>query len=83
MPSGEHNSGRDKRVPKSLRIKVYPDKCIGAGHCVVCAPDIFSQNDDDGVVILLNENPPPERHEAASSAARMCPTSAIEVHEEW
>ena len=64
-----------------LRIKIYPDKCIGAGHCVGCAPDVFTQNDDDGVVILLNEHPSPDRLEAVKAAARMCPTSAIEVEE--
>ena len=66
---------------KSLRIKICPEKCIGAGHCVGCAPEIFGQNDDDGVVILLAENPPPDRYESARSAARLCPTSAIEIVE--
>ncbi len=61
-------------------ITIYPDKCVGAGHCVVCAPDIFSQNEDDGVVILLDPNPPADRLEAARAAARRCPTSAIVVH---
>jgi ferredoxin len=66
---------------KLIRIKVHPEKCIGAGHCVGCAAEIFSQNDDDGVVILLMEDPPPDRYESAKSAARLCPTSAIEIIE--
>jgi ferredoxin len=66
---------------KALRIKIYPEKCIGAGHCVGCAPEIFTQNDEDGVVILIAEDPPPDRYESARSAARLCPTSAIEIVE--
>jgi len=67
---------------KTVRIKIYPEKCIGAGHCVGCAPDIFSQNEDDGVVILLKDDPPPDRYESAKAAARLCPTSAIEIIEQ-
>jgi ferredoxin len=64
-----------------LRIKVHQDRCVGAGHCVGCAPDVFSQNEDDGVVILLLEELSYDRRDAVDSAARMCPTSAIEVEE--
>jgi ferredoxin len=69
------------RASTAFSIKIFPEKCIGAGHCVGCAPDIFSQNDDDGVVILLAENPPTGSYEAAKAAARLCPTSAIEIIE--
>jgi ferredoxin len=69
------------QASRTFRIKIYPEKCIGAGHCVGCAPEIFSQNDDDGVVILLAENPPPGSYEGAKSAASLCPTSAIEIIE--
>jgi ferredoxin len=66
----------------SIRIKVHPEKCIGAGHCVVSAGDVFSQNDDDGVVVLLNEAPSAARRDAVKAAARLCPTGAIEVIEQ-
>ncbi|NDH54052.1 MAG: ferredoxin [Betaproteobacteria bacterium] len=69
-------------APKSFRIILHQEKCIGAGHCVTCAPDIFGQNEDDGVVILLNDNPPPDRLAAVESAARMCPTGVIQVTKE-
>jgi ferredoxin len=68
--------------PNAFRIIVHPDKCIGAGHCVVSAPDLFGQ-DDDGVVILLDGHPPAQRYAAAMSAANMCPTSAIVVEAQW
>jgi ferredoxin len=70
----------NRELPR-LRVSVHPDKCIGAGHCVGCAPEIFSQNEDDGVVILLIEKPSVDRRAAVESAVRMCPTSAIEVQE--
>lgn len=69
-------------APKSFRVTVHPDKCIGAGHCVTCAPDIFGQNDDDGVVILLVERPPLDRLGDVESAVSMCPTGVIEIHKD-
>lgn len=80
--SSKSNAGAAGAL-KTLQILVYPDKCIGAGHCVACASDVFSQNEDDGVVILLEASPSPERVDAVESAARMCPTSAIEINKNW
>jgi ferredoxin len=77
----ESNVGAHREL-KSLQIVVQADKCVGAGHCVTCASDVFTQ-DDDGVVVLLEEHPSPQRLEAVESAARMCPTSAIEIHKGW
>ena len=79
------HAGKAERsgAPKSFRVTVYPDKCIGAGHCVACAPDIFGQNDDDGVVILLVESPPLDRLEDVESAVSMCPTGVIEIHKDY
>ena len=81
MPTGDAGSAGAGAQARGLRITIHPDKCIGAGQCVGAAPDVFSQNDDDGVVILLNASPSAERIEAVRSAARLCPTSAIEVAE--
>ncbi len=79
----ESHSDKDAApAGKSFRIVLHTDKCIGAGHCVTCAPDLFSQNEDDGVVILLNENPPMDRYAAAESAVRMCPTGVIELQKQ-
>jgi len=74
-----HVNSKPNAEEKSLFIKIYPEKCIGAGRCVECAPDVFSQRDSDGIVILLDERPSAERREAVNDAARKCPTSAIEV----
>ena len=67
--------------PRTLRIRVHPEKCIGAGHCVAHAPDAFAQNDEDGVVILLAQTMSVDRREALEAAARLCPTAAIELLE--
>jgi ferredoxin len=60
-----------------MKIKVDATKCIGAGLCVVAAPEVFSQNEDDGLVIVLQENPAPELHEKVREAARLCPALVI------
>ena len=64
-----------------MKIKVDPNKCIGAGHCVVSAPRLFAQGEEDGLVILLQPDAGDELVSAALEAARLCPTRAIEVVE--
>ncbi len=65
-----------------MKIRIHQDKCIGAGHCVLAAPDVFDQNEDDGIVVLLDDQPAAARHAAARSAARACPVLAIEIVED-
>jgi len=64
----------------TFRVHVDEDLCIGAGQCVLVAPQIFDQ-DDRGLVILLDATPPPGLHEAARKAARLCPAKAITIEE--
>ena len=64
-----------------MRVIVDKERCIGAGQCVLLAPDVFDQRDDDGVVVLLQEYPPVELHEDVRAAARICPALAIELNE--
>lgn len=61
-------------------IKVYEDRCIGAGLCVAECAEAFDQNDDDGTVVPLLEAVPDELLAEVESAERACPTQAIEVH---
>jgi ferredoxin len=62
-----------------MRVKVFPEKCVASGQCVMLAPHIFDQ-DDDGVVVLLQDRVD-EADEAGSRAvrdsARVCPAAAI------
>lgn len=64
-----------------MRIELDQDTCIGAGNCVLTAPDLFDQRDEDGVAFLLEENPSPEQESSAKEAESMCPASAIRVHQ--
>ena len=62
-------------------IKVYidQDKCIGAGHCVRAAADVFDQREDDGIVVLLMAEAPDARVADVQKAERLCPAQAIRI----
>jgi ferredoxin len=62
-----------------MKIHVKHEVCIGAGQCVVSAPEVFDQNDDDGLVVVLDESPAPELHARVREAARVCPARVIEL----
>ena len=64
-----------------MRITIDTGRCIGAGQCVLTAPEVFTQN-DDGFSELL-----PGREEGTGDplvreASRACPVQAIEVTED-
>lgn len=63
-----------------MRVTVDKDLCIGAGQCVVTAPDVFDQ-DDDGLVELLTDEPGEGDREAVKEAENVCPARVITVHE--
>lgn len=65
-----------------MRIQADQTKCIGAGQCVMTAPDVFDQREDDGVVQTLNAQPPAEHQAAAREAAALCPAAVITVTEQ-
>ncbi|MGD3111615.1 MULTISPECIES: ferredoxin [unclassified Streptomyces] len=62
-----------------MRITVDPERCVGAGQCVLNAPRLFDQ-DEDGLVTLLAE-PGADQESAGRLAAALCPSQAITVHE--
>ena len=64
----------------TFKVVVDEDLCIGAGQCVLVAPEIFDQ-DDKGLVVLLDATPPPALHDAARKAAKLCPARAITIEE--
>ncbi|MFE4059271.1 ferredoxin, partial [Streptomyces sp. NPDC059096] len=49
-----------------MRVTVDQESCVGAGQCVLNAPDVFDQ-DDDGFVVLLNEAPGAEDRDAGGA----------------
>ncbi|MEV0035785.1 ferredoxin [Streptomyces sp. NPDC056909] len=64
-----------------MRVTVDQEKCVGAGQCVMLAPDVFDQRDEDGVVVLLTETPAAELHADVRMAAQVCPALAIDLDE--
>ena len=59
-----------------MRFTVDRDRCIGAGNCVMNAPELFDQ-DDDGLVVVLEAEVPPEHADAAARAVANCPSGAL------
>ncbi|MCK1797004.1 ferredoxin [Streptomyces sp. XM4193] len=64
-----------------MRVTVDRDQCVGAGQCVLNAPDVFDQ-DDDGVVVLMTEGPDSQDRDAVRAAGDLCPSRSITVHED-
>ncbi|MET9592106.1 ferredoxin [Streptomyces sp. NPDC006516] len=62
-----------------MAVRVEQDRCVGAGQCVVAAPEVFDQREDDGVVVLLDPRPPAHAQDTLREAALLCPAAAIHV----
>ncbi|SEP47615.1 ferredoxin [Amycolatopsis saalfeldensis] len=62
-----------------MKVVIDQDRCVGAGQCVLAAPEVFDQREEDGIVVLLQENPPEELHTQVREAAQICPALAIEL----
>ncbi|MEU8436707.1 ferredoxin [Streptomyces sp. NPDC029216] len=63
-----------------MRISVDRDVCIGAGQCVLAAPQVFTQ-DDEGLSEVLPGREDGHGSAMVREAARACPVSAITVRE--
>lgn len=57
------------------RIEVDPDRCIGSGVCVGCAPRLFVLRDGVSVPLLDEVGD----GASATDAAETCPVEAITV----
>ncbi|AZS88700.1 ferredoxin [Streptomyces griseoviridis] len=64
-----------------MRVTVDRESCVGAGQCVLNAPDVFDQ-DDDGFVVLLAEEPGDADPGAVRAAGDLCPSRSVTVHED-
>jgi ferredoxin len=65
-----------------MRVTVDRERCIGAGMCVLTAPEVFDQDEEDGRVVLLVTDPPEELQDAVRQAERLCPSGAIAVQDD-
>lgn len=55
--------------------------CIGAGVCVLTAPQVFDQSPDDGRVRLLAEHVREGDAAIAREAVERCPSAALSIRE--
>ncbi|MFD8211874.1 ferredoxin [Streptomyces sp. NPDC059695] len=62
-----------------MRVLADSGRCIGAGQCVLTAPEVFDQ-DEDGLVVLLTESVTTEADEKlVREAEHLCPAAALRV----
>lgn len=54
--------------------------CIGAGMCVLTAPDLFDQSEEEGTVVVLVAEVPTGLEGAAKRAVQLCPSGAISIN---
>ncbi|HEY9524536.1 MAG TPA: (4Fe-4S)-binding protein [Thermopolyspora sp.] len=62
-----------------MKIKADTDVCIGAGMCVLTAPEMFDQSEEDGTVILLTAEPRSDQEDLARRAVQLCPSGALTI----
>lgn len=60
----------------TLHITANTAVCIGAGQCVMTAPDLFDQ-EDHGTVIVLEDEVPEDQRALVREASYLCPSRAI------
>jgi ferredoxin len=63
-----------------MKVTADRDVCVGAGMCVLTAPELFDQG-DDGIVTVLTSTPDEGDRPAAREAARLCPSGAVQIIE--
>lgn len=64
-----------------MRITADTGVCIGAGQCLLTAPELFDQ-DEEGTVVVLVPNPSAGQAPAARQAEAACPSRAIRVDQD-
>ncbi|ONI77141.1 ferredoxin-1 [Actinosynnema sp. ALI-1.44] len=61
-----------------MHVEGDREVCVGAGMCVLTAPDVFDQ-DDDGIVKVLHEQPDAGEEDVVRQAATLCPSGAVKL----
>ena len=63
-----------------MKIKIDRDLCIGAGTCVVLAPNTFEL--DDELKVVLKKGKKSDGDEDILAAAKSCPVLAVILEDE-
>jgi ferredoxin len=61
-----------------MRVNADRDVCIGAGNCVLTAPEVFDQA-NDGLVDVLEPEPAAGLEQSVRDAVARCPSGALTV----
>jgi ferredoxin len=65
-----------------MKIAADLELCIGAGVCVLTAPDVFDQNPEDGRVTLRTEYVSGDAAALARVAVDRCPSGALSIEDD-
>ncbi|NMH98173.1 ferredoxin [Pseudonocardia acidicola] len=65
-----------------MRIVADTGRCVGAGQCVLTAPDIFDQDEDEGTVVLRTAQVSGDALERVRQAVHICPSQALSLCED-
>ena len=74
-------SGSASGSARTAQPRVDRDVCVGAGQCVLAAPDVFDQSDEDGLSYVLLDPVPAEQAAAVRDAVYRCPARAVSLEE--
>jgi ferredoxin len=64
-----------------MAVIVDQDRCVGAGQCVLCAPEVVDQRDEEDTVMPLRQRPPGRLGDTVRQAARLCPGLVTQLDE--
>ena len=64
-----------------MKVTIERHRCIGAGQCVLYAPELFEQ-DEEGLVVQLRDDLSESDREAIEGAVMSCPTGTLTLTEE-
>jgi ferredoxin len=64
-----------------VRITADTGRCVGAGQCVLAAPQVFDQ-DEAGIVTIMTANPDHSTVDIVREAVAACPSMAIAMYED-
>jgi len=67
-------------VEVAVRVTVDGERCVGSGHCVDFAPQVFRQGKDGASSVI--EQPSAEQEADVREAWDACPVMAIEISED-
>ncbi|MDN3028508.1 ferredoxin [Streptomyces sp. S.PB5] len=62
-----------------MKVVADTDRCVGAGQCVLIAPEVFDQGEDDGIVVVLDAEAEIVQLPEVREAVDLCPARALSL----